>query len=146
LVIKILVEARLLAGGRRPERDDLRHGFFFEPTVFDVADPNARIAREEIFGPVLSVLGFRDADHAIELANATNFGLVAGCWTASLDTAMKVARSVRSGMVWVNCYRDDAPLRHMPTTFRKESGTGAEMGPEGLDAFLGAKSAMIRHG
>lgn len=139
-------EARLVAGGKRPDRPELRQGFFLEPTVFDDVQPDARIAKEEIFGPVLSVLSFRDANHAIELANATQFGLVAGCWTSNLNTAMRVSRSVGSGTVWINCYRDDPPLKHMPTVFRKQSGIGAEMGPEGLDVFLESKSVMIRHG
>lgn len=138
-------EARLLAGGKRPDREDLRRGFFFEPTVFDDVPKDARIAHEEVFGPVLSVQSFRDADHAIELANATPFGLVAGCWTTSLNTAMNVARSVSSGTVWVNCYRDTSPLKYLPTVFRKQSGIGTEMGPEGLEAFLEAKSIMFQH-
>ncbi|KWF20563.1 aldehyde dehydrogenase family protein [Burkholderia pseudomultivorans] len=139
-------EARLLTGGKRPDGEALRRGFFFEPTVFDDVEPTARIATEEVFGPVLSVTSFTDEDHAIELANATPFGLVTGCWTTNLETAMKVSRSVVAGMVWVNCYRDNPPLRYMPTAFRKQSGIGAEMGPEGLDAFLELKSVMIQHG
>jgi acyl-CoA reductase-like NAD-dependent aldehyde dehydrogenase len=139
-------QARLVAGGKRPDRADLQRGFFFEPTVFDQVGADARIAREEVFGPVLSVMTFRDAEHAIELANGTNFGLVAGCWTTNLDTAFMVARSVRAGIMWVNCYRDESPLKYMPTGFRKESGLGAEIGPEGLEAFLETKSVMIKFG
>ncbi|HSW16845.1 MAG TPA: aldehyde dehydrogenase family protein [Ramlibacter sp.] len=137
-------EARLVCGGKRPDREDLRQGFFLEPTVFDQVAPNARIAQEEAFGPVLSVLTFKDEEDAIRIANGTIFGLVAGCWTTKLDTAMRVARALRSGIVWVNCYRDDAPLKYMPTGFRKQSGIGSEMGPEGLEAFLDTKSVMIR--
>jgi acyl-CoA reductase-like NAD-dependent aldehyde dehydrogenase len=137
-------EGRLLTGGKRPARVDLQRGFFLEPTVFDQVAPEARIAREEAFGPVLSVLTFKDVDQAIALANGTPFGLVAGCWTTNLNTAMRVARSVTSGIVWVNCYRDDPPLKFMPTGFRKQSGIGAEMGPEGLETFLETKSVMIR--
>jgi acyl-CoA reductase-like NAD-dependent aldehyde dehydrogenase len=136
--------ARLLRGGKRPDREDLRRGFFLEPTVFDQVAPDARIAQEEIFGPVLSILTFKDVEDAISMANGTMFGLVAGCWTSNLNTAMSVARSVRSGIVWVNCFRDDSPLKYMPTGFQKQSGLGAEMGPEGLDAFLETKSVMIK--
>ncbi|MFT3816527.1 MAG: aldehyde dehydrogenase family protein [Rubrivivax sp.] len=139
-------EAKLLAGGRRPQREDLARGFFFEPTVFDDVPPTARIATEEIFGPVLAVTAFRDAEHAIELANATKFGLVGSCWTSNLGTAMAVARRVTAGLLWINCSRDEPPLKHLPTVFRRASGIGAEMGPEGLDAFLEAKSVMIKHG
>ena len=136
--------ARLVTGGRRSDRADLQAGFFFEPTVFDRVEPDARIAKEEVFGPVLSVLTFKDVDEAIRLANSTIFGLVAGCWTTNLTTAIKVARTVSAGVVWVNCYRDDQPLKYMPTSFRKQSGIGAEMGPEGLDAFLEMKSVIIK--
>jgi acyl-CoA reductase-like NAD-dependent aldehyde dehydrogenase len=136
--------ARLLCGGKRPDREDLRRGFFLEPTVFDQVGADARIAQEEIFGPVLSILTFKDVEQAIELANSTIFGLVAGCWTSNLDTAMNVARSLRSGIVWVNCFRDDSPLKYMPTGFQKQSGLGSEMGREGLEAFLATKSIMIK--
>jgi len=136
--------AKLLIGGKRPDRDDLRRGFFFEPTVFSDVQPGARIAQEEIFGPVLSVMTFKDVDEAIELANGTIFGLVAGCWTSNLNTAMTFAKAVRAGGVWVNSYRDDAVLKHMPIGGFKQSGLGREMGREGLDAFLETKSIMIR--
>ncbi|WP_168226771.1 aldehyde dehydrogenase family protein [Rhodoferax sediminis] len=136
--------ARLIHGGKRPDRADLRGGFFLEPTIFDQVGADSRIAQEEIFGPVLSILTFKDVEHAIAIANCTIFGLVAGCWTTNLDTAMNVARAVRSGIVWVNCFRDDSPLKYMPTGFQKQSGIGAEMGPEGLEAFLVTKSIMIK--
>ncbi len=137
--------ARLLIGGQRPERADLACGFFFEPTVFDDVPADSRIAREEIFGPVLSILSFDTVDEAIRLANDTIFGLVAGCWTQNLTTAMAFSRQVRAGMVWVNGYRDDSILKYMPVGGFKQSGIGREVGPEGLDEFLEAKSIMIRH-
>ncbi len=138
-------EATLLVGGKRPTREDLSRGFFFEPTVFDDVPPTARIAKEEIFGPVLSILTFEDVDEAIALANDTIFGLVAGCWTQSLDTAMNFGTKVRAGMVWVNGYRDDSVLKYMPVGGFKQSGIGRENGPEGLDEFLETKSVMIRY-
>ena len=137
--------SRLLTGGKRPQREDLRKGFFFEPTVFDDVPPDSRIAREEVFGPVLSILTFDDVEQGIALANETIFGLVAGCWTTSLPTAMAFATKVRAGMVWVNGFRDDSILKHMPVGGFKQSGIGREMGPEGLDEFLETKSIMIRH-
>jgi acyl-CoA reductase-like NAD-dependent aldehyde dehydrogenase len=137
--------ARLVAGGKRPQRDDLARGYFFEPTVFDEVPANARIAQEEIFGPVLSVLTFEGVDEAVALANDTIFGLVAGCWTQSLETAMKFSTRTRAGMVWVNGFRDDSVIRHMPVGGFKQSGIGREMGPEGLDEFLETKSIMVRH-
>lgn len=139
-------EARLLRGGSRATGPGLDDGFFFEPTVFDEVAPTARIAQEEIFGPVLSLITFRDVEEAIAIANSTLYGLAAGCWTTSLDTAMQVARRVRAGVLWVNCYRDDPPLKLMPTGFHKQSGLGREMGPEGLEAFLEVKSVMFKLG
>jgi acyl-CoA reductase-like NAD-dependent aldehyde dehydrogenase len=136
--------ARLLIGGKRPDRPDLSRGWFLEPTIFDQVPPDARIAQEEIFGPVLGILTFKDVEEAIQIANRTIFGLVAGCWTSNLNTAMRFARSVRAGGIWVNSYRDDAVLRHMPIGGFKHSGVGREMGPEGLDAFLETKSIMIK--
>ncbi|OWT60289.1 hypothetical protein CEY11_11600 [Candidimonas nitroreducens] len=137
--------ARLLAGGKRPERADLAKGFFFEPTVFDNVPPDSRIAQEEIFGPVLCILTFDGVEEAIRLANDTIFGLVAGCWTRDLGTAMAFGTRVRAGMVWVNGYRDHSILKHMPVGGFNQSGIGREVGPEGLDAFLETKSIMIRH-
>jgi acyl-CoA reductase-like NAD-dependent aldehyde dehydrogenase len=93
---------------------------------------------------VLSILTFADLDAAIRLANHSEFGLAAGCWTRDLTTAMRFAREVRSGVVWVNCYRDDVVLKHMPMgAGYKQSGIGREWGPEGLDAFLETKAIMI---
>ena len=137
--------ARLLTGGQRPERSDLAGGFFFEPTVFDDVPPKSRIAQEEVFGPILSILTFDTVDEGIDLANDTIFGLVAGCWTTSLPTAMAFAKRVRAGMVWVNGFRDDSILKYMPVGGFKQSGIGREVGPEGLDEFLETKSIMIRH-
>lgn len=137
--------ARLIAGGKRPEGAEFAHGFFFEPTVFDEVPADSRIAQEEIFGPVLSILTFDTVEEAIELANSTIFGLVAGCWTQNLATAMAFSKKVRAGMVWVNGYRDDSILKYMPVGGFKQSGIGREVGPEGLDEFLETKSIMIRH-
>lgn len=137
--------SRLLVGGHRPADADLSRGFFFEPTVFDDVPLDSRLAQEEIFGPVLSILTFDSVEEAIELANRSLFGLVAGCWTQDLGTAMAFAQEVRAGMVWVNGYRDNSILKHMPVGGFKQSGIGREMGPEGLDEFLETKSIMIRH-
>jgi acyl-CoA reductase-like NAD-dependent aldehyde dehydrogenase len=137
-------EAKLLIGGNRPAAEELSRGFFFEPTVFDDVSPDSRLAQEEIFGPVLSVLTFTDLNDAIRLANHSEFGLAAGCWTRDLTTAMRFAREVRSGVVWVNSYRDDVVLKHMPMgAGYKQSGIGREWGPEGLEAFLETKSIMV---
>ncbi|MDF3311475.1 aldehyde dehydrogenase family protein [Rhodococcus sp. T2V] len=136
--------SRLLTGGRRPDCTDLHRGFFFEPTVFDNVAPDSRIAQEEVFGPVLSILSFKELDDAIHLANATKFGLAAGCWTRDINTALRFAKGVRAGIVWLNSYRDDSVLKHMPMGGFKHSGIGREWGPEGLEAFLETKSIMLK--
>jgi aldehyde dehydrogenase (NAD+) len=95
--------AQLVAGGKRPG-GDLAKGYFVEPTVFAAVDNTMRIAREEIFGPVISVIPFDDADEALRLANDTPYGLGGGVWTQNLSTAMKMSKGIKSGTVWVNCY------------------------------------------
>ena len=140
-------EATLIHGGRRPTGTEFSRGFFFEPTVFDDVPPSSRIAQEEIFGPVLAVIPFEDLADAIRIANDSEFGLVSGCWTQNIDTALRFARGVRTGVVWVNSYRDDAPLKHLPMgAGYKSSGAGREWGVEGLEAFMETKSIMIRVG
>ncbi len=92
-------------------------GFYIEPTIFDIARSDARIAREEIFGPVLSVITFDTVEEAIRIANDTEYGLAAAVWTSNLTTAHEVARSLRAGTVWVNCYdegqRYEFPVRRL---------------------------------
>lgn len=138
------LSANLLIGGGRPDQPELAKGWFYRPTVFDRVEYDARIAQEEVFGPVLSVISFKDVDDAIRIANSTIFGLVAGCWTSNLNTALKFSRQVKAGGIWVNSYRDDAVLKYMPQGGFKQSGIGREVGEEGLDAFLETKSIMIK--
>ena len=116
-------------------------GFFIEPTVFTGVADSMSIAREEIFGPVLSVLRFKDTDELIRRANATDFGLAAAVWTRDVARAHDVARRLRAGTVWVNCYNafDNAS----PWGGFKQSGWGREKGPYGLDLFTQIKSVII---
>src|SRR5690606_9672145 len=94
--------ARLVAGGTPIDGD----GHYMRPTVFDGVRPAMRIAREEIFGPVLSVLEFDDVEEAVRLANDTDYGLAAAVWTSDLSAAHRVSRALRAGTVWVNCYEE----------------------------------------
>lgn len=94
--------ARLETGGKRPEGSDFKKGFWVEPTVFSQVTGNMRIAQEEVFGPILSVLKWTNIDDAIKVANSTEFGLTAAIWTNNLDNAMYTARRVRSGFQWIN--------------------------------------------
>lgn len=130
-------KARLVAGGGRPHGLG-RRGFFVEPTVFADVDNADKLAREEVFGPVIAVIPFDDEAQAIDLANDTNFGLAGVVYSADEDHALRVARRIRSGTVGLNYYLLDIGA---PYGGYKESGLGRELGGEiGLDAYLQYKS------
>ena len=135
--------AALIKGGKRMSGDGLDRGFFFEPTVFDSVQNGMRIAQEEIFGPVLSVITFETVDEAIKIANETTYGLGAGIWSRDVNKIMKVAKAIKSGSVWVNCYFSGG-IGTMPFGGYKQSGIGREDGREGLDAFMETKAIQIK--
>ncbi|MEI8071822.1 MAG: aldehyde dehydrogenase family protein [Planctomycetota bacterium] len=116
-------------------------GFFIEPTVFTSVEDSMAIAREEIFGPVLSVLKFSDTDELVRRANATHFGLAAAIWTRDIARAHDVARRLRAGTVWVNCY--DVLDAAAPFGGFKQSGFGRELGERGLDPYLETKTVTV---
>jgi aldehyde dehydrogenase (NAD+) len=116
-------------------------GFFIEPTVFTNVKDEMAIAREEIFGPVLSVLKFSDMDELIRRANATNFGLAAAVWTRDVAKAHQTAKRLRAGTVWVNCY--DVFDAAAPFGGFKQSGFGRELGEKGLDPYLEHKTVTV---
>jgi acyl-CoA reductase-like NAD-dependent aldehyde dehydrogenase len=135
--------AELLAGGEgRPA--DLARGYFVKPTIFVGVKPEMRIAREEIFGPVLSVLTFDTAEEAARIANATKFGLSAGVWTRDLDTAIGMSRAIHAGTIWVNTFLEGYP--ELPFGGYKESGLGREFGRFSIDAFTELKSVQMHLG
>lgn len=117
-------------------------GFFVEPTVFSNVTDDMRIARDEIFGPVQSILKFKTLEEVIERANNTNYGLAAGVLTKNLNNALTFANAVEAGTVWVNCYI--ATAVNTPFGGYKESGIGRELGEEGLDAYLETKAVSIK--
>lgn len=134
--------ARPVSGGARLTEGDLANGFFVEPTVFADVRDDMKIAQEEIFGPVLSALPFDDMDDLIKRANSTMFGLGSGVWTQSVNKAHKMAKSIRAGNVWVNCY--GAMDVQMPFGGYKMSGYGRESGRESLEAYLQVKSVYLK--
>jgi aldehyde dehydrogenase (NAD+) len=131
--------AHVAAGGGRPE--GLGPGFFVEPTVLTGVDNRMRIAREEVFGPILSVIPFEDDDDAVRLANDSEHGLAAGLWTRDIQRVHRLIRRIRAGMIWVNAYRITS--YDVPFGGVKQSGYGRENGLEGLRAYLVTKSVWI---
>jgi aldehyde dehydrogenase (NAD+) len=132
--------ATLAAGGERLRVSDGR-GYFVQPTVFTGVSNGMRIAREEIFGPVLSVIPFKDVDDAVAQGNETFYGLAAAVWTRDVGKALRIARALRAGTVWVNAYNlYDAAL---PFGGFKESGFGRELGQAGLDLYTEVKSVWV---
>ena len=127
--------ARLVAGGGRPKAQE--RGWFVEPTVFADVDNNSTIAQEEIFGPVLSIIGYGDVDEAVAIANDSDYGLGGSVWTEDPQRALEVARRVQTGSIGINGYSLDLGS---PFGGVKASGLGRELGPEGLAAYQSLKS------
>src|SRR3954451_139061 len=127
--------ARLVTGGGRPEHLD--RGWFVQPTVFADVDNADRLAREEVFGPVMALIPFDDDDDAVRIANDSNYGLGGSVWSADEDRALAVARRVRTGTIGLNYYTLDLGA---PFGGYKDSGIGRELGPEGINAYLEYKS------
>jgi len=133
--------AKLLIGGRKAEDGDLRAGNFVLPTVFDDVSGDVRIAREEIFGPVLCTFDFKDEDDLVAAANATEYGLAAGIWTQNLQTAHRVAARLEAGIVTIN----EFPVTFPQTPFSgfKQSALGHEQGIDAVDAYTRIKSVTV---
>ncbi len=133
--------ARLAHMGTVPTDPKLANGFFFPPVIFADVDNTMRIAREEIFGPVMAVIPFGDEDEAIAIANDTPYGLAAAVWTRDVKRAVRVSRAIRAGVVWVNDSQP-APVE-APWGGFKASGVGRELGRYGLRAFQELKQIYL---
>src|SRR6476646_2260480 len=136
--------AKALAGGARLTDGALSKGYFVPPTVFANVQDNMRIAQEEIFGPVISAISFKDADELIKRANATTFGLCYGASTTNVSKAHQVAKALRAGSVWVNCYQAMDPA--VPFGGYKMSGYGRESGKQHVEEYLNVKAVWIKTG
>jgi betaine-aldehyde dehydrogenase len=134
-------EARLAVGGGRPSDPELQKGYFVQPTIFYDVDNSATIAREEIFGPVMSVIPFDDEAQALRIANDTPYGLAAAVWSRDIFKCFRMVKGLQAGIVWVN---------HMQPTYveapwggYKMSGIGRELGPWGAEEYLQVKQVHI---
>ncbi len=133
--------AKLVAGGRRATGAGLDQGFFIQPTIFADVHNDMKVAAEEIFGPVLSIIPFREEEEAVAIANATPYGLASGVWSENISRCMRMMRAVRSGVVWVNTYRVAAP--QAPFGGMKNSGFGRVRGEAGILEFMQTKNVFI---
>ncbi|MET3778636.1 aldehyde dehydrogenase (NAD+) [Rhizobium alvei] len=133
--------ATVALGGKPADRPECGDGWFVEPTVLSDVNNRMRIAQEEVFGPVLSVIKFSDDEEAYALANDTPYGLAAGVWTADMARAFTAARRLRAGMIWTNTYR--AVSYMMPFGGVKNSGMGRESGQDAIYDFLETKSVWL---
>ncbi len=134
--------AELRMGGNRARAES--GGYYIEPTVFDKVDNSMKIAQEEIFGPVLSTIAFKDMDDAVRIGNDTVYGLAAGVWTSDLSKAHKMARALRAGTVWVNCF--DAADITTPFGGFKQSGFGRDKSLHALEKYTQLKTTWINLG
>jgi aldehyde dehydrogenase (NAD+) len=136
--------AKLLMGGEVATRPECGNGWFIEPTIFGDVNNKMRIAQEEVFGPVLSIIRFKDEAEAIQIANDSRFGLGAGVWTSDIGRAFRMSEKIKSGTVWVNTYR--AVSFMAPFGGFKESGLGRENGIEAIQSYLETKCVWINTG
>ncbi len=134
-------EATMAVQGDRPDDPTLANGYYVPPTIFADVDNNARIAREEIFGPVMSVIPFTSAEEVLELSNDNEYGLAAAVWTRDIKKGLNTARALRAGIVWIN---DTQPApTEAPWGGYKQSGIGRELGSQGIEDYLEAKHIYV---
>jgi acyl-CoA reductase-like NAD-dependent aldehyde dehydrogenase len=131
--------ATLIHGGGKPAH--LEKGWYCEPTIVDCPDQNLGIVQCEMFGPVVSVLSFRDEAEAIKLANDTRYGLASGVFTTNIGRALRVTKALRAGIVWVNTYRMVSPLA--PFGGFKDSGYGRESGLDAIYDYTRPKTVWL---
>lgn len=137
-------EGEILFGGNQVTVEGFENGFYIEPTIVDGVSPHSRIAQEEVFGPVLTVFTFKDTEEALELANSTDYGLVAGVWTKDINRAHYLASRIDSGQVFINNYGAGGGVQ-MPFGGYKKSGFGREKGWAALDNYTTLKNVAVKY-
>jgi aldehyde dehydrogenase (NAD+) len=133
--------ARCILGGKRATGPGLQAGNFVEPTIFTDVSNSMRIAQEEVFGPILSIIEFETEEDAVAIGNDVVFGLAAGVWTSDIGRAIRMSKALKAGLVWVNTYRVysiTAPIGGV-----KRSGLGREYGIDAVQEYLESKTVMI---
>jgi betaine-aldehyde dehydrogenase len=148
-VMKFIEEGKkvsnLLLGGNRLTDNEYSNGHFIEPTVFEDVPPQSIIAQEEIFGPVISIIRVSDLDEIAEIANDTKYGLSAAIWTSNISKALRLARMIKAGVVWINTY--GKLFAETETGLYKQSGIGGALrGIEALHTFSELKNIMVNVG
>lgn len=136
--------ATLLYGGAKPTEPELQNGLFIEPTIFGDVKNSMRIAQEEVFGPVVCLIKFKDEEQAVELANDVDYGLAAGVWTKDIQRGLRMTKAIKAGTVWVNNYRKVSPA--VPFGGFKSSGLGRENAWEAILEYTQVKSVMLDTG
>jgi aldehyde dehydrogenase (NAD+) len=135
--------AAIAAGGQRPSDPSLGKGYYYAPTLLDHVSADMRVAQEEIFGPVLAIIDFDDVEQAAELANRSQYGLVAGVWTRDINKALVLASKIRAGQVYVNTYGAGGGVE-LPFGGYKKSGYGREKGLESLASYTQVKNVCLK--
>ncbi len=133
--------AKILTGGKKSNIKELRNGAFLEPTILIDVKNNMRIAQEEIFGPVLCIIKFHSEEEVIQMANDSIYGLAGGVWTKDINRAVRVAESIETGKIWINCYNES--IAGTPFGGYKKSGIGRESHKMVLNAYSQVKNIMI---
>lgn len=135
-------EGTVLTGAELPMDNELQNGYFVRPRLITGIDNDAQLAREEVFGPLFSVIPFESTDEAIHMANDSEFGLVSGVFTTNIDTSMECAEQLRTGQVWINSFGVDLDVE-FPFGGHKRSGFGREKGIEAMAAYLQVKNICV---
>ncbi len=135
--------AAVVTGGRRPSDPALSGGYFYQPTLLDRVSPDMRVAREEIFGPVLAIIEFDGIEEAASLANRSDYGLIAGIWTTHINKALALAARIKAGQIYVNTYGAGGGVE-LPFGGYKKSGYGREKGLESLASYTQLKNVCVK--